>query len=280
MVFHMSSQTPSFGSLLTQALASSGAIALSRPRSRAGREALQTDEPLDADPSTTLLVADILACHIHNEPDRTEELDITAPAPAARIPRLLGETQNCVVSQEPVNAATEANDLSQRVQGQRIQNSDIMTVFPSTTSPYWSTTKEAMNWLDHELAKHESSILNVHQVSTPQPIRLGVLDTRENGPSQTQFVSAREDEVIIQRGFGTFEPLPQSAVMDERLRSYPPLSNAAYDLTTYGIDAAVHERLMKKKSRASSFHGNETPSRNQNTEPFSGTSAPTIGEIS
>lgn len=107
------------------------------------------------------------------------------------------------------------------------------------------TDDETLNWLEKEVAKQtldkdpskpkEASAKKQTQASWP------LSSGAEERLSQNLISSEPDDKVVVHRGFGDF-PLPRSAALDERRTSFPPLSNASYDLTTYGLDPKVREK--------------------------------------
>jgi hypothetical protein len=140
------------------------------------------------------------------------------------------------------------------------------------TDPLWATEneedidtdEETMNWLERELAKQncEESIKssNMLYASMPLPVEINMVAKETVKPHSHLVVPySGKSEVIVHRGFGTFPPV---AVLDERFKGYPPLSNAAYDLTTHGIDHNLRLRLSKKqKEDRDSFYSAEPVAR-------------------
>ena len=112
-------------------------------------------------------------------------------------------------------------------------------------SDEWTTDDETLNWLEQELAKQNSDTSKESPVHMQNKSGWAILSEKKK-PHRTMTASRRDDEVVIHRGFGCFTILPQSAAHDGNPRSFPPLSNAAYDLTTYGVDPKIHARSSKR----------------------------------
>ena len=150
----------------------------------------------------------------------------------------------------PLDITSETNLLEQSTstgsgkpkasyEGPRLSKSDGWT-----TATSGETDDETLNWLEKELAKQtldkdpskSKEVPVKKQKQAGWPLSSGA----EERPPQ-KLISSGPDEVVVHRGFGDF-PLPRSAALDERRTSFPPLSNASYDLTTYGLDPKVRKK--------------------------------------
>jgi hypothetical protein len=62
------------------------------------------------------------------------------------------------------------------------------------------------------------------------------------------YLSSHTDKQkpIVQRGFGGFMKLP-AATLEGDPQTFPPLSHASYDLTTYGVDLKLHAKLQERR---------------------------------
>lgn len=116
------------------------------------------------------------------------------------------------------------------------------------TTDEWTTDDETLNWLEQELAKQNSD--NGPGISHETPIYLqnkaDLTIFMKEKPRRRLIVPRRDDKVAIQRGFGGFTILPRSTVLDKNSRSFPPPSNAYYDLTTHGVNPKIHARSSKR----------------------------------
>lgn len=111
------------------------------------------------------------------------------------------------------------------------------------------TDDETLNWLEQELEKQKlgngtstsTKISLLKQKHSTWPLRAG----EEDKPRQKLTTSRLDDRVVVHRGFGNFLISPQPATPEDKRTSFPPLSNAYYDLTTYGLDPKVHKKPPK-----------------------------------
>ncbi|KFY25631.1 hypothetical protein V493_04539 [Pseudogymnoascus sp. VKM F-4281 (FW-2241)] len=115
-----------------------------------------------------------------------------------------------------------------------------------TTAVTDGTDDETLNWLEQELAKQnlvkDSSTSKGANVQEHEHATWPLSTRTKRGPPPKLICSESDHIVIIHRGFGNFV-VPQSV---ETRTSFPPLSNASYDLTTYGLDPKAVKNPPKR----------------------------------
>lgn len=162
--------------------------------------------------------------------------DIDTRGDAAPVPLdITSETNLLEPSTSTGSGTPKASD-----EGPRLSQSDGWTTDTSD-----ETDDETLNLLEKELAKQtlDRDPNKSKEASAKKQTQAGwpLSSGAEERPPQKLISSEPDDKVVVHRGFGDF-PLPRSAALDERRTSFPPLSNASYDLTTYGLDPKVRKK--------------------------------------